>query len=99
MANCTEHKNPLQNTGTSQSQRLLDGLNKSKFALADEKDFTDWIVFANAFAAFINYYHFTNTVIGNWQPFFSSDVSAQLGNVAVQHIDRYRIEIMKGSTL
>ncbi|HMK26191.1 MAG TPA: hypothetical protein VK483_09195 [Chitinophagaceae bacterium] len=93
MANCTEHKNPLQNTGTSQSQRLLDGLNKSKFALVDEKNFTDWIVFANAFAAFINYYHFSNTVTGNWQPFFSSDVSAQLGNVAVQNIDRYRIEI------
>lgn len=92
MGNCSEHKNPLQNTGTSQSQRLLAGLDKNKFALADENDFAGWIVFANDFAAFINYYNTNNIVAGNWQPFFSSDISAQLGTVALQNIDRYHIE-------
>jgi len=93
MANCTEHKNPLKNNGTSQFQRLLPGMDKSQFALVDEKEFADWIVFANNFAAFINYYNTKNAVAGNWKAFFSHDVSAQLGTIAVQNIDRYRIEV------
>ncbi|MEO6548947.1 MAG: baseplate J/gp47 family protein [Ferruginibacter sp.] len=93
MANCSEHKNPLQHNGASQAQRLLPGLDKNKFALVDEKEFADWIVFASEFATFINYYNFNNTVAGNWKPFFSSDISAQLGGFAIQNIDSYRIEI------
>ncbi len=95
MANCSDHKNPLQNNGTSQHQRLLDGMNKNKFALVDEKNFADWIVFANDFAAFIKYYSNTNTVAGNWQPFFSNDISAQLGTIAIQNIERYRLNIQE----
>ena len=60
MANCSDQKNPLQNNGTSQSQRLLAGLDRTVFAVPDEKDFADWIVFANNFAAFINYYNISN---------------------------------------
>jgi hypothetical protein len=93
MANCIDHKNPLQNNGTSQNQRLLDGMNKNIFALVDEKQFADWIVFANDFAVFINYYNNTNKIAGNWQPFFSSDISAQLGTIAIQNVERYRLEI------
>ena len=92
MANCSEH-NPLQNTGTSQPQRLLAGMDKNQYALVDEKDFANWIVFANEFAAFINFYNQSNAVAGNWKPFFSSDVSAQLGTIAIQNIDRYRLEV------
>lgn len=93
MSNCSEHKNPLQHNGTSQLQRLLPGLDKNKFALVDEKDFADWIVFANGFAAFINYYDSSDKIAGNWQPFFNSDISAQLGTIAIQNIERYRLEI------
>jgi hypothetical protein len=95
MANCSDQKNPLQNNGTSQSQRLLAGADRNEFALPDEKDYADWIVFANNFAAFINYYSTSNKVVNNenWQPFFSSDISAQLGTIAVQNIESYRQEI------
>lgn len=93
MANCSKHTNPLKNTGTSQIQRFLPGLDKNKFALADEKNFADWIVFASDFADFINYYNLGNTVSGNWNPFFSSDISAQLGTIALQNISRYQLEI------
>ena len=93
MANCSEHINPLQHNGTSQAQRLLPDMDKNKFALVDEKDFADWIVFANQFAAFIKYYNAANAVAGNWQPFFSADISAQLGSIAIQDIESYRIEI------
>lgn len=93
MANCSDHKNPLQNNGTSQHQRLLDGMNQNKFALVDEKEFADWIVFANDFAKFINYYNNANKIAGNWQSFFSGDISAQLGTIAIQNIERYRQEV------
>ena len=93
MSNCSDHKNPLHNNGTSQPQRLLPGLDRTEFALVDEKDFADWIVFANEFGRFINYYPQTNTVAGNWQPFFAEDISARLGVVAIQDIDRYKLEI------
>lgn len=93
MGNCSDQKNPLQNTGTSQSQRLLAGLNRNVFAVPDEKDYADWIVFANNFAAFINYYNTSHKVDGNWQPFFSSDIAAQLGTIAVQSVDGYRQEV------
>ena len=95
MANCSDQKNPLHNNGTSQSQRLLAGLDRNVFAVPDEKGFADWIVFANNFAAFINYYNTSNKVVddANWQPFFSSDISAHLGTIAIQNIESYRQEI------
>lgn len=93
MANCSKHKNPLINNGTSQIQRVLPGLDKNQYALVDEKEFADWIVFANDFAVFINNYNNSNTVAGNWKPFFSSDISAQLGTIALQNIERYQLEI------
>ena len=95
MNDCSKNKNPLINNGTSQPQRLLPAMDKSRFALVDEKKYPDWIVFANNFSTFINYYGNSNTVEGNWQPFFSSDISAQLGTIALQDIDRYRVEIQE----
>ena len=93
MANCSKHKNPLINNGTSQIQRVLPGLDKNQYALVDEKEFADWIVFANDFAVFINYYNNSNAIAGNWKPFFSADISAQLGTIALQNIERYQLEI------
>ena len=93
MANCSKHKNPLINSGTSQIQRILPGLDKNRYALVDEKEFADWIVFANDFAVFINYYNNSNVIAGNWKPFFSADISAQLGTIALQNIGRYQQEI------
>ena len=92
MSNCAVNKNPLEHSGTSQAQRLLPGM-KKEYALVDEKEYADWIVFASEFAVFINYFGVTNTVSGNWQPFFSNDISAQLGCIAIQDIKRYRTEI------
>src|SRR5690606_32264194 len=93
MSTCSDHKNPLHNNGTSQPQSRLPGLDRTRFALVDEKDFADWIVFANEFGKFIHYYDQSNTVAGNWQPFFVEDISARLGVVAIQNIDRYKLEI------
>jgi hypothetical protein len=93
MTDCSKHKNPLIHNGTSQAQRLLPGMDKKQYARVDEKEFSEWIVFANNFAAFVNYYNNFNVNAGNWQPFFSNDISAQLGTIAIQNISRYRLQI------
>ncbi|HEY6976464.1 MAG TPA: hypothetical protein VH396_09240, partial [Chitinophagaceae bacterium] len=52
-----------------------------------------WIVFANEFARFLNYFDETNTIKGDWTPFFTSDISSVLGSIAIQDIDEYREQI------
>lgn len=93
MPNCATNKNPLQRSGTSQQQRQLPGM-LPDYVLIDEKRYSDWIVFATEFSKYLKYYDTaTGAVTGNWQPFFSSDISALLGTVAVQNIETYRTHI------
>ncbi len=89
---CNEYKNPLQRGGTDQQQRQLAAL-KSDYVLIDERDYKEWIVFANQFAAYINYYDETNNATNSWQPFFNSDISAVIGTIAIQDINEYRLAI------
>jgi hypothetical protein len=92
MANCVDKKTPLQRSGTSQKQRLLPAI-KNGYVNADEKSFADWIVFAQSFAGYLNYYELNGELSGDWTPFFNSDVSAVLGSIAVQDADAYKRSI------
>ncbi|MEO6455350.1 MAG: baseplate J/gp47 family protein [Ginsengibacter sp.] len=94
MANCGENKNPLKRGGTSQRQRSLDAL-KPGYISVDEHEYQDWIVFANEFGGFLNYFDATNTDTGTWQSFFTSDISSQLGSIAIQDVDVYLEQIKK----
>lgn len=89
---CNDQKNPLQHAGTSQQQRTLAALQPG-YILADERKAADWIVFAGRFSEYLNYFNDTNVAIGNWQPFFTTDIAATLGSATVQEIDAYKIEI------
>jgi hypothetical protein len=89
---CNDYKNPLQRGGTDQQQRQLAAL-ESDYVSIDERDYKEWIVFANQFAGFINYFDETNSHTNNWQPFFNSDISAILGTIAIQDINEYRLAI------
>lgn len=89
---CNEYKNPLQRGGTDQQQRQLAAL-ESGYVLIEERDFKEWIVFANQFAGYVKYYDNSNNVTNNWQPFFNSDISAILGTVAIQDINEYRLTV------
>ena len=93
---CGNNKNPLKRGGTSQQQRLLNGM-KSGYINIDERDYADWIVFAQEFSAYLNYFDSTNKPTGNWKPFFESDISAVLGSIAIQNIDEYKLEIFAGN--
>lgn len=94
MSNCSENKNPLQRSGTSQLQRLLPGL-AADYVRVDEKDYDSWIVFAAQFSRYINYFGSSDQASGNWTPFFTNDVSALLGSMAIQEISLYRLGIKK----
>lgn len=92
MSNCGDQKNPLQRSGISRSDRLLPGMTNG-YANVDERDFADWIVFAKTFAQYINYFELNGAKAGDWVPFFSSDVSAILGTIAIQDVDAYKRSI------
>src|ERR1700748_226049 len=92
MSNCNDNKNPLQHNGTSQAERLLPGL-QAGYVQVNEAAYADWIVFAAEFASYLKYYDASNTEAGTWQVFFTSDISALLGTMAVQDIDGYRRQI------
>lgn len=94
MSNCSENKNPLQRSGTSQLQRLLPGLSEG-YVQIDENGFDNWIVFAAQFGQYIKYYNLANDTVGNWAPFFNNDISALLGSIAVQEVNIYKTEIKK----
>lgn len=86
---CSDKKNPLQRNGIARSERLLPGLQKG-YVNIDEKTIADWIVFGKEFARFLVYYETNGTQGGDWAPFFSHDVSAILGTIAVQNVDAYK---------
>ena len=92
MSNCSDNKNPLQHSGTSQAERLLPGL-QAGYVQVNEKEYADWIVFAAAFASYLTHYDAGNSADGTWEPFFTSDISALLGTIAIQDIDSYRGQI------
>ena len=92
MSNCNDNKNPLQHNGTSQAERLLPGL-QAGYVQVNEKEYADWIIFAAEFASYLKYYDASNSDAGTWQVFFTSDISALLGTMAVQDIDGYRRQI------
>ena len=91
MSNCCD-KNPLQRNGINQSQRLLAGL-KPGYILIDEREYADWIFFADEFSRYLKYYNTTGAVAGDWKPFFNNDISAILGSIAVQEVETYRRSI------
>jgi hypothetical protein len=83
---------PLVRSGTSQAQRLLPAL-KDDYVRIDENDYADWINFAKEFSRYIRYYTPSGGNSSDWSAFFSNDVSAILGYVAIQDVDAYRDKI------
>src|SRR5262249_41653158 len=93
MPGCDDQKNPLQRSGTSQRWRQLPAL-KADYAQIDERRYSDWIVFAVEFSKRLKFYDSaTGVAINDWHEFFATDVAAQLGMMAVQDIEAYRLEV------
>jgi hypothetical protein len=90
-SDCTENFDPLilVREGTSQQQRLTPALDPA-YAPVDERSVAHGMVFAQAYSAFLNYFDANNLPAGDWQPFFSKDVSVQLAVAAVQDVEYYK---------
>ncbi len=96
-SDCKQNTDPLKliRSGTSQDQRLPAALNP---ALPDwprsiERKPEHAMVFARQYADFLQFYSSDNTVTGNWQAFFSRDISAQLAVAAIENVDDYRLQV------
>lgn len=65
------------------------------YALPDTKDFDHWMVYARNLAGYLKYFNGSNQHENNqsWQPFFDTDVSAQIALIAVQNVNNYKEKI------
>ena len=88
MAEC-DRRNPLSRSGTNQDARGLRPL-KLDFVKIDERSDADLIMFAQRFSAQLQYYNESNAKDGDWQPFFSSDVSAILARISSLPVTSFR---------
>lgn len=88
---CTQNTDSLKlvREGTSQKQRLSPALDPA-YAPVDERTHAHRMVFAQAYAQYLKYFGSDNAEAGDWQPFFSQDVSALLAVAAVQDVAYYR---------
>lgn len=102
---CSQNTDPLilVREGTRQDQRFPTELNPD-YAPVDDRQIEHGLVFARAYSQFLSFYKPGDVVsngalvadivaTGNWQGFFSQDVSVQLAVAAVQDVDSYRINI------
>ncbi|MRR57847.1 MAG: hypothetical protein EG824_06505 [Deltaproteobacteria bacterium] len=88
---CTQNRDPLRlvREGTRQEERLAPALDPAK-APVDERTVAHRMVFARAYSGFLNYFNPGNVADGDWQPFFSNDLSVRLAVAAVQDVEFYR---------
>jgi len=88
---CSDKKNPLQRSGTTQAQRVLNGQKKG-YVNIDERRIADWITFTSSFSRYIKYTGADGSK-SDWSAFFNNDISAILGAVAIQDADAYRLNV------
>lgn len=91
---CTHNIDPLKlvREGLSQAQRQLAAL-APEFAPVDQHGPAHRMIFARAYSAYLRFFDEKNLDGGDWQPFFSSDVSVQLAVASVQDVDFYKANI------
>jgi hypothetical protein len=88
---CTHNTDPfkLVREGCSQTQRQVAAL-APDYAPVDQREPAHRMIFARAYAAYLRFFNDKNLPDGDWQAFFSSDVSVQLAMAAVQDLDNYK---------
>ncbi|MEI6333086.1 MAG: baseplate J/gp47 family protein [Methylococcaceae bacterium] len=82
----------LIHQGTSQDQRVSAQL-KPDYVKVDERKIENDVVFAKAYSSYLKFYGSNNTATGDWEVFFSRDVSVQLAMAAIQDIEYYKINV------
>ncbi len=75
--------------GTPQDLRESPALDPGS-APVDEHTPAHAMVFAKKYAKYLTYFNLSNLGSGDWQPFFSADVSVRLAVAAVADVENYR---------
>ncbi|MEM7371297.1 MAG: hypothetical protein AAF587_21965 [Bacteroidota bacterium] len=71
---------PYFGNGSSQSSRTLPAL-LPDYAKIDQRNLADLLAFAASYAKLLNHYNDKNEVSGNWESFFTSDISVVLATI------------------
>lgn len=71
---------PYFGNGSSQRSRTLPAL-LPDYAKIDERNLADLLAFAASYARLLNHYNEKNEVSGNWEAFFTSDISVVLATI------------------
>lgn len=71
----------ITRAGLAQPDRQRAELSRSHFR-PDDRDLADLVLFGQRFARHLKFYNTTNAVEGDWEVFFSSDVTAALAALA-----------------
>ncbi|MDZ8082827.1 MAG: hypothetical protein RMX35_27655 [Nostoc sp. DcaGUA01] len=66
--------------GVSQRDRLLREL-EPDYVAVDERDLSDLLTFVKEYATKLNYYDESNTIKGDWSPFFAADVNQMVAYI------------------
>jgi len=93
---CSHNTDPLKlvREGTAQDERSPTALDPG-YAPANERDLAHNMVFAQGYAGLLNYFDSTNTLSGDWTPFFSSDVSVLLAVPAIEDVNAYKTHLQE----
>ncbi len=93
---CTQNidNQKLVREGTSQEQRRALALDPG-YAPVNERTPGHLMVFARAYATYLQYYDQTNTANGDWQRFFADDISVLLATAAIQDIKVYAVRVQE----
>jgi hypothetical protein len=91
---CAAQSDPLKlvRTGTHQVQRLLAALDAASLRI-DERRPEHAMVFASAYATHLPFVDADGAPDGTWEPFFTSETSAQLAAAATEDVGVYRTTV------
>ena len=85
--NCV-NTNPLQRSGTSQADRVLQALLPAS-APVDDRQYDDLVLFSRKYASFLTYYDRTLHADGDWTPFMKMDISVTIAAIAKERVADY----------
>jgi len=89
-ADCSQNTDPLKlvREGTDQAARRSRALDPG-YVPVNERGVAHNLVFTQAYAALLKYFDSTDAAVGDWTPFFRSDISALLAVPAIENVETY----------
>lgn len=93
---CSHNTDPLKlvREGTDQDERSPKALDPA-YAPVNDRGVAQNTVFAQGYAALLQYFDSGNNKAGDWTPFFGSDVSVLLAVPAIEDVNAYKTRVQE----